>query len=561
MVGFQRTRHLNIIIGKNNVGKSSFLDVLDVATGSRIHEKLYTDNIILCSTVRNEELLLVHINKLEGNEENPIYDWERIAEHLTDIKILWTATPGAANYNKLIKTLAPKLEPYEKILKAYIQNLRSSFADKKHIRITAERDITPERAVKKIKKDDTNNKPILILESNGGGSTQILQALIHHVHDQRQLITDDLLAALNEIFNGETTFSEITTRHHIEKDIWEIFLSEDNGQLHALSQSGSGLKTIILILINLLVRPKIEATDPSKYIYSIEEIENNLHPSLQRSLFEYIEKFCVKNHTQAFITTHSHISIDMYNDSENAQILHLQKTAVGTTGSVFESHLHGYNILGDLGVRASDLLQANGIIWVEGPSDRIFLNKFISLWSDNSLKEGKHFQFAFYGGSVLADLDASPPSNSFSDAIDVLMINRNVIFVCDGDRTSSNPELKPRVKAICEQLDETQSLYWVTEGKEIENYIPLESFQMVHPKKFQDGATSPRSIGLDETILDYLTHYGVTKAKAYTDKVTKAAAYAKYFTMDNLSFRDEIDKKMREICSEIRRWNNITALD
>lgn len=34
----------------------------------------------------------------------------------------------------------------------------------------------------------------------------------------------------------------------------------------------------------------------------------------------------------------------------------------------------GADALDDLGVKASDLLQANGIIWVEGPSDRAYIH-------------------------------------------------------------------------------------------------------------------------------------------------------------------------------------------
>ena len=35
------------------------------------------------------------------------------------------------------------------------------------------------------------------------------------------------------------------------------------------------------------------------------------------------------------------------------------------------------HILDDLEARASDLLQANGIVWVEGPSDRIYFKNRI----------------------------------------------------------------------------------------------------------------------------------------------------------------------------------------
>jgi predicted ATPase len=555
-VGFGTIKNVNIIIGKNNVGKSSLLDAIDFAINPTKNSDLNQSKIVFSSPVKDNFRSGFNINPDENNET----EWSLHGEGIIGSTVYWTARQEITGQNIYVGVHPQCTEHQTSKLKNYVNGLVSYITGREHVRIMAERDIQPETAASHMA---DNNSQKLSLQSNGDNATQILQYLIHRVHDFRQLITHDLLNALNIIFKGETIFTEITARHHTtegEEHLWEIYLSEENRDLHALSQSGSGLKTIILILLNFLIRPKIENKPLEKYIFSIEEIENNLHPSLQRSLLKYIEDFCKKNRTHIFITTHSHISIDMYSNSTSAQILHLQKQENTTTGKIFKSHIHGYEILGDLGVRASDLLQANGIIWIEGPSDRIFLNKFISLWS-TELKEGKHFQFAFYGGSVLADLDASPPSDIFTDAISVLMINRNAIFVCDGDRTSSSPELKPRVKAICEELDKTKSLYWVTEGKEIENYIPIEAFKKVHPKKFKNGSTPAVCIGIDEPILDYLTYYGVTKAKAYTDKTAKAAAYAEHFTKDNLSFRDEIDTKMREICSEIMSWNNITVSD
>lgn len=36
-------------------------------------------------------------------------------------------------------------------------------------------------------------------------------------------------------------------------------------------------------------------------------------------------------------------------------------------------------LLNDLDIRASDLLQSNGIVWVEGPSDRVYVKRWIEL--------------------------------------------------------------------------------------------------------------------------------------------------------------------------------------
>lgn len=57
-------------------------------------------------------------------------------------------------------------------------------------------------------------------------------------------------------------------------------------------------------------------------------------------------------------------------------------------------------------VKASDILQSNGIIWVEGPSDRIYLKRWLELFTPNEYEEGKHYQFLYYGGRLLSQYNA-----------------------------------------------------------------------------------------------------------------------------------------------------------
>jgi len=80
----------------------------------------------------------------------------------------------------------------------------------------------------------------------------------------------------------------MVVQHHFDTDTWEIYLGEEGKGLVPLSASGSGLKTVILTLLNLLVRPDFEKKDIANYIFSFEELENNLHPSLQRNLFSFL---------------------------------------------------------------------------------------------------------------------------------------------------------------------------------------------------------------------------------------------------------------------------------
>ena len=73
---------------------------------------------------------------------------------------------------------------------------------------------------------------------------------------------------------------------------WEVQLVNENGKI-PISNSGSGLKTILLVLIKLF----LETRETTNYnfeplltntVFIFEELENNLHPAIQRNLFEFL---------------------------------------------------------------------------------------------------------------------------------------------------------------------------------------------------------------------------------------------------------------------------------
>lgn len=59
-------------------------------------------------------------------------------------------------------------------------------------------------------------------------------------------------------------------------------------------------------------------------------------------------------------------------------------------------------LLNDLDVRASDILQSNGIIWVEGPSDRVYIKHWLEILGSGDIEEGRDYQFLYYGGRLLS---------------------------------------------------------------------------------------------------------------------------------------------------------------
>ncbi|NYH11204.1 ATP-dependent nuclease [Pseudomonas moraviensis] len=542
---FHIIKNINLLVGRNNIGKSTFLEILDGLCMPKDWEGMPFSEIELFETLTEDVFRMVDFDEpwyVDEPEPGKIDH-----THLKGAVVSYLQRPDAIRYigvdREVVGFEEPGLRERYSIFRPRDENDGAYFFSdkllrKKHVRLRADRDIVPEY-------DDNDT----VFTGNGVGATQIVHALSHHSGHDRELITKVLLDALNEIFTPDTRFVEITTKYHKAGGVWEIYLSEHNSKLYPLSQSGSGLKTIILVLLNLLIRPDIESTSVSDYIFSFEELENNLHPSLQRNLFRYLEVFAVKNDCHMFITTHSNIAIDAYSFSENAQINHIQKEGDEVVGSVVSNYLHKYGVLTDLGNKASDLLQANGLIWIEGPSDRIYLNKFLEIWSDGELREGVHFQFAFFGGSLLSHLEMSAPQQEVSEALSVLRVNRNAVLVCDGDQRYETDSLKERVIKATNALEAAGGYSWVTECKEIENLIPKAAFQSVNKLADIDD------IDAYEPIQEFLRKYGATQSVEFTNKVEKAKLYAEFFTRDNLRFRPEVDRHMTEICARIRRWN------
>ena len=103
--------------------------------------------------------------------------------------------------------------------------------------------------------------------------------------------------------------------------------SSDSSSLTAKGTSGktpfSGFLPVILVLANLFLIPYHDKTDLDRYVFGLEELENNVHPALQRRLLLYLRKIAIEEDSIFFITTHSNVVIDLFSTDGCAQILHI----------------------------------------------------------------------------------------------------------------------------------------------------------------------------------------------------------------------------------------------
>ena len=259
-------------------------------------------------------------------------------------------------------------------------------------------------------------------------------------------------------------------------------------------------------------------------------------------------------HTIFFITTHSNIVIDLFAQSPNAQIVHVTHNGDSATTKTVKSFNECNGILNDLGVRASDLLQANGIVWLEGPSDRIYFNRWIHLFSDGQLQEHRDFECAFFAGSLLSHFDAEDQDH---DAIDILRINRNNILISDSDKTSEEASLKPRLERMQAALQEHGGLTWATQAKEVEHYIPAEAFKLAYDISEDLPEIDPFE-EFDSNKEENLGYWQRHRSRKTLDKVQLAKAVTPHLNRENLTHRFDLPEQMEKICERIREWNKST---
>ncbi|MGL6482855.1 ATP-dependent nuclease [Aeromonas caviae] len=277
---------------------------------------------------------------------------------------------------------------------------------------------------------------------------------------------------LSDILSESVTNIEI-----IDKDLCIEFQS---GLSFSLDKLGTGVSQIVMLLSHLWINKE------SYLNVFLEEPEANLHPEAVVRLVRIFETELV-NH-RFFITTHSPSLIDCLND--NWSVYRTLKNANGASLiSQNDNIVKHYETLDSLGVKASQILQANTVIWVEGPSDRIYINKWIELFSHGTLKEGKDYSFLYFGGTNLASFTALDDSDN--NLINILSTSRKAYLIADSDCSSQssrdNDAFKAYLISMLDRLDsankEKTGLHssikdyiqvWITDGREIENYISKE---------------------------------------------------------------------------------------
>jgi predicted ATP-dependent endonuclease of OLD family len=319
-------------------------------------------------------------------------------------------------------------------------------------------------------------------------------------------------------------------------------IKNNNGKALSVNyeNSFSGLSAVVSLFYSI---PEVKSD-----ILFIEEIENRLEPMSIRRLVEVLyvltleeterknlknndfirfleekntkEGFCWNTEIQlikvrqVFFTSHSSVLINEFiKMGKNAKIFefNLEKKEGIEIKNINNDYINGAgrfegsfyqtkinlkssnnltSILDNLGCKGSDLLQANGIIWVEGPSDRIYINYWLQkIFPNSNFVEGQHYSIMFYGGKLLSHLTGNQyeyDEGLVEEFIQLPKINQKMAIIIDSDKNSENAEIRETKIRIKNEFEKNHAFVWVTSGREIENYLdPIEAKNLAQEMKNQ----------------------------------------------------------------------------
>lgn len=278
----------------------------------------------------------------------------------------------------------------------------------------------------------------LTLDQDGSNLAQVLFTLNNNARPVFQNIEDFVQTAIPDIGMLQTTVNHTTTQIH--------FFPPEVGHSVRLTEMGGGIE-------QLLMTATVLFTTAQQNPLFLEEPESHLHAGAQRFLLEKL----YEGGRQIFISTHSPIFINVA--KPQSVVFQVTRSAGKTTITSRSDAAALSSVLEDVGVRNSDVLLSDAVVFVEGPGDKDAL----LAWSEKLGKNLEEYNVTILtmGGGEYADRSAPIRSQVLTDISQKSPVPH--LFVIDRDQR--------RIDDIAKLEQRLEGKIHVLHARELENYL------------------------------------------------------------------------------------------
>lgn len=335
--------NFTILTGKNNMGKSTFLEAINeffkpVGKTHAIPNDCYNDTskeIVLSAEISIDQLNDVEIWNLLNKDTDSSEDTNS-SEILTITKTYTIENAGSFTVNMngtkipskqatSIGKLLSDEEPY------YIRPDMSTEEINKLISIIYSDAISSNLTHSAADLTEVNNKIKTYIGNLKSSTDQLLNS-----------VSDDVSTTLNDLFKNQNLTikidgsvpGDVSIKDLLKNTNTNIKIDSPSRKDMLLSEQGTGVKRMSLIyIIQNLIKKKIG--NLGNRILLIDEPEAFLHPEAIRQLSSSLYE--IGNYMPLIITTHSPILINLENDHTIIDIFKIDKTNSNAT-TLFSSH-------------------------------------------------------------------------------------------------------------------------------------------------------------------------------------------------------------------------------
>jgi putative ATP-dependent endonuclease of OLD family len=459
--GFLTLDDFNTFIGKNDAGKSSFLEALTIflkkdKPSSEHFHKQQEDEIVFEAVVEDisEELTEAFNDDYYSDDEQ--LNIKRVFNKRSG------TTPGADTYvngEKLSKGAIK--EDGERLTKAKSRDFIWEELPRA-IFVPAERNVSEET---KLKGGTFLSDIVMPILEEGGieGDNNIEQArnnLERKLNEASDELGDKLAKNMKQHMPDLEDVNVNTGSVSIKKAISPNIRLQDQYLPDSvdINERGSGVGSLFILS---LMQTYVDMQLGEGYYLLFEEPGNWLHPGAERKMLETLKEIADEG-GKILISTHSQVFIDRKEEGN----MYLVRREDGE--SDYEKiEEEAFRAVEEIGARNSDLLQSDFVIYVEGPSDAQIIKEIgshLDGWDSNNIT------VQYLGGT--GNLKYCEPE-------ELRKINRKLAFLLDSDRKEKGDSPNSTAEDLKESCEKLGIDCKILERRSIENYFSSDAVAQV----------------------------------------------------------------------------------